>query len=306
MTNRVVFVGSINVDSILHIDQLPQPGETINMRSFSKAAGGKGANQAVAAARAGAQTTFIGRIGSDSNGDFMRSQLTENHIDISHVSTKDDLQTGQAYILLQKSGQNSIIVQHGANYALSETDVLGAKPIISTADFVVTELETPIPAAISAFKLAHEAGRKTIFNPAPAQRELPETLLNLTDLIVPNETESEMITGIKVTDQASMQASARYYHDLGIDNVIITLGDQGSFMSCQGVDQMIPAFKVKALDTTAAGDTFIGALAAELRPDFTNIKDAIVYGSKASSLTVQKLGAFPSIPTRQEVARTLY
>lgn len=306
MTNRVVFVGSINVDSILHIDQLPQPGETINMRSFSKAAGGKGANQAVAAARAGAQTTFIGRIGADSNGDFMRSQLTENHIDISHVSTKDELQTGQAYILLQKSGQNSIIVQHGANYALSEADVLTAKPIISTADFVVTELETPIPAAVAAFKLAHEAGRKTIFNPAPAQHELPKNLLNLTDLIVPNETESEMITGIKVTDQASMRASARYYHDLGIDNVIITLGDQGSFMSCQGVDQMVPAFKVKALDTTAAGDTFIGALAAELRPDFTNIKAAVVYASKASSLTVQKLGAFPSIPTRQEVAKTLY
>ncbi|KRK74246.1 ribokinase [Lacticaseibacillus nasuensis] len=305
MSNTVAVIGSINVDSILHIKALPQPGETIAMEAFSKAAGGKGANQAVAAARAGAATSFVGRVGDDANADFMLKQLADNGITTADITRTANQQTGQAYILLQASGQNSIIVQAGANFDLTEADIDAAKATIQAADFVIAQFETPIPAAIRAFTLAHEAGKLTILNPAPAKREIPEALLAVTDLIMPNETESEVITGIPVTDEASMAANAKYYHERGIAGVIITLGSTGSYVATQTVHEIVPAFKVKAVDTTAAGDTFIGALAAELRPDLSNLVAAVRYASKSSSFTVQKLGAFPSIPTRAVVAAAL-
>lgn len=305
MTNKIVIVGSINVDNILHIQSLPQPGETISMTAFSKAAGGKGANQAVAAARAAAQTSFIGRVGDDDNGRFMLAQLKSDGIATRDVQVTSGQQTGQAYILLQASGQNSIIIQHGANFDVTTADVEASTDTISAADFTIAQFETPISATIRAFELAHAAGKKTILNPAPAQADLPEQLLRATDLIMPNETESEVITGIKVKDEVSMKASADYFHRLGITAVIITLGAKGSYVSAPDLAQIIPAFKVKAVDTTAAGDTFIGAMAAELKPDLSNLAQAIRYASKASSFTVQTLGAFPSIPKRSTVEHAL-
>lgn len=303
MTNKVVVIGSINVDSIMHIDNLPKPGETIKMNSFSKAGGGKGANQAVAAARSEAETSFIGRVGDDSNGKLMLKLLKEDHIDTQHITVVPKGDTGQSYILLQKSGQNSIIYQAGANSLVTAEDVDQAQDIIKQSDFIVTEFETPIPAAIAAFKVARTAQKVTILNPAPAVKKIPEELLKLTDIITPNETESELISGIKITDEDSLKKSADFYHNLGISGVIITLGSKGSFVSLNGKSEQIPAFKVDAVDTTAAGDTFIGALSSELNPDLSNIHDAIVYASKASSLTVQKLGAFPSIPKRESVLK---
>ncbi|WP_025024307.1 ribokinase [Companilactobacillus nodensis] len=301
MMNKVTVVGSINVDSILHIKQLPQPGETIGMQSFSKAAGGKGANQAVSAARSDAETYFIGCVGDDSNGEFMLKQLNDNRINTDNIRTVTGSNTGQAYILLQESGQNSIIVQAGANFELNQTDIQNAMETIQTSDFVISEFETPMDTGIIAFQFAHQAGKKTILNPAPANDEIPADLLSLTDLIVPNETESELITGIKITDEQSMEDSARYYERFGIKNVIITIGEHGSYVSLNGTGKIVPAFKVDAVDTTAAGDTFIGALASVLETDFSNLFDAVTYASRASSLTVQKLGAFPSIPARQAV-----
>ncbi|MEN2316406.1 ribokinase [Lacticaseibacillus paracasei] len=305
MPNHVVVIGSINVDSILHIQRLPQPGETIKMDTFSQAAGGKGANQAVAAARSGAKTSFIGRVGDDANAAFMRGELVKNQIDTQYVATTVGTQTGQAYILLQASGQNSIIIQHGANFEVTPADVQRAADLIQSADFVVAEFETPVDATAEAFKIAKAAGKMTILNPAPAQKDLPAALLKNVDLIAPNETESELITGIPVVDEDSMWASAAYYHELGIRGVIITLGSKGSFISLDGEATIVPAFKVKAVDTTAAGDTFIGALASVLQTDLKNIVTAATYASMASSFTVQKLGAFPSIPMGDEVRAAL-
>lgn len=305
MPNHVVVIGSINVDSILHIQRLPQPGETIKMDTFSQAAGGKGANQAVAAARSGAKTSFIGRVGDDANAAFMRGELVKNQIDTQYVATTVGTQTGQAYILLQASGQNSIIIQHGANFEVTPADVQRAADLIQSADFVVAEFETPVDATAEAFKIAKAAGKMTILNPAPAQKDLPAALLKNVDLIAPNETESELITGISVVDEDSMRASAAYYHELGIRGVIITLGSKGSFISLDGEATIVPAFKVKAVDTTAAGDTFIGALASVLQTDLKNIVTAATYASMASSFTVQKLGAFPSIPMGDEVRAAL-
>lgn len=305
MPNHVVVIGSINVDSILHIQRLPQPGETIKMDTFSQAAGGKGANQAVAAARSGAKTSFIGRVGDDANAAFMRGELVKNQIDTQYVATTVGTQTGQAYILLQASGQNSIIIQHGANFEVTPADVQRAADLIQSADFVVAEFETPVDATAEAFKIAKAAGKMTILNPAPAQKDLPAALLKNVDFIAPNETESELITGIPVVDEDSMRASAAYYHELGIRGVIITLGSKGSFISLDGEATIVPAFKVKAVDTTAAGDTFIGALASVLQTDLKNIVTAATYASMASSFTVQKLGAFPSIPMGDEVRAAL-
>ena len=303
--NKVTIIGSINVDNILHIKKLPQPGETIAMTEFSKAAGGKGANQAIASVRGKNETVFVGRVGDDENGNFMLNQFKDNGIKIEHIITSKNQQTGQAYILLQETGQNSIIIQHGANFDLSVEDVEAAKEDIISSDFVIAQFETPLEATIAAFKLAHEAGKITILNPAPARRDIPEELLKLTDIITPNETEAESITGIKVTDEKSMQASAKYFHNLGVKGVIITLGNIGSYVSYGEISEVVPAFKVKAVDTTAAGDTFLGALASELKTDLSNIKESVIYASKSSSFTVQKLGAFPSIPTREVVEAAL-
>lgn len=303
--NKVTIIGSINVDNILHIKKLPQPGETIAMTEFSKAAGGKGANQAIASVRGKNETVFVGRVGDDENGNFMLNQFKDNGIKIEHIVTSKNQQTGQAYILLQETGQNSIIIQHGANFDLSVEDVEAAKEDIISSDFVIAQFETPLEATIAAFKLAHEAGKITILNPAPARGDIPAELLKLTDIITPNETEAESITGIKVTDEKSMQASAKYFHNLGVKGVIITLGSIGSYVSYGEISEVVPAFKVKAVDTTAAGDTFLGALASELKTDLSNIKESVIYASKSSSFTVQKLGAFPSIPERTVVEQAL-
>ncbi|WP_125711292.1 ribokinase [Lacticaseibacillus porcinae] len=305
MTNSIAVVGSINVDSILHIDRLPQPGETISMQTFSKAAGGKGANQAVAAARAGAKVAFIGGVGHDDNGRFMLHQMAADGIDTQGVTTFADAQTGQAYILLQASGQNSIIVQHGANFVLRAEHIMDRQATLTDVDYTIAQFEVPTSVIQAAFDQTKAVGHHTILNPAPAQTELSDKLLAVTDLIVPNETESGLITGIAVTDLASMQANAAWYHDHGVQAVIITLGAKGSYVSYGDLEMIVPAFKVKAVDTTAAGDTFIGALAAELNPDFSNFETAIRYASMSSAFTVQTLGAFPSIPQRQTVVDVL-
>lgn len=303
--NKVTIVGSINVDNILHIKKLPQPGETIAMTEFSKAAGGKGANQAVASSRADSKTVFVGRVGSDDNGRYMLNQFKDNGINIDHVAVTENQQTGQAYILLQESGQNSIIIQHGANFDVSASDVREAQDQIEDSDFVIAQFETPLDAIIEAFKIARNAGKATILNPAPARSDIPDELLKLTDLITPNETEVQSITGIEVVDEASMKKAADKLHEMGVKGIIITVGEKGSYVSYEDLEQIIPAFKVKAVDTTAAGDTFIGALASELKPDLSNLKESIIYASKSSSFTVQKLGAFPSIPSRKIVEQAL-
>lgn len=302
---RVLVVGSINVDRILQIPQLPLPGETIKMTGLTSAAGGKGANQAVAAARSGAQTTFIGNVGADADGKMMRQTLQDNQIEIGAVGVASSTVTGQAYVLLQASGQNSIIINSGANDLLTATTVTAQAAIIEKQHFIVAELETPVAATIAAFRIAHQARIPTILNPAPARANLPAKLLASTDLIVPNETESASLTGIQITDQASMQASATFFHQLGIPAVVITLGAAGCYYSYADQQGIIPGLTVPVVDTTAAGDTFIGALAAKLTPDFSNLVAALQYATQASALTVQQMGALPSIPQQAAILAAL-
>ena len=300
MSNKVTVVGSLNVDTTLRIKRMPLPGETLAAADKTSAAGGKGANQAVAAARSGAKTAFIGQVGTDNGSEMMIKDLQDNGIDTTGIRENDQVGTGSAAILLDEDGQNSILVYGGANQQLSVDDVVAAKQQIAVADFVIAQFETPQSATLKAFQIAKANGVKTILNPAPAQ-EIDPALLKLTDLIIPNETESASLTGIIITDETSMLMSAAKYAQMGVRNLIITVGAKGAFYCTQDGYNFVPAFKVNAVDTTAAGDTFIGSLASQLKPDMSNIEKALVYAQRASSLAVQKMGALPSIPTHDEI-----
>jgi ribokinase len=303
MSNKVVVLGSLNVDTILQVDRFPEPGETLALKNKQMAGGGKGANQAIAAARSGAATSFIGKVGTDENGQFMLKQLVDSGVSTDLVGVSKTAGTGQAFVMLENSGENRIMIYGGSNAELNEEDVNQAMEQIDQADFIVAQLETPLPTTQHAFELAKKAGVTTILNPAPAVKNFPQALLALSDIITPNETEAEILTGIAVTDEASMQQAAEKLHEMGVKLVIITLGSKGVYYHDGKKAGMVPAFKVNALDTTAAGDTFLGSFSSELKPDLSNLEAAIKYGNKASSLAVQKMGAQPSIPTRSDVLK---
>lgn len=298
---KIVVVGSSNVDTTLHVKDFPKPGETINASEVTMAAGGKGANQAVAAAKSGAETQFISRVGEDSTGEFMLKQLKNYGVSLEYVQTTAGQNTGHAYITLNDNGQNDIIIDHGANYSLSVSDIDAASNLLGEVDCVIAQFETPLEATIEAFKLAKRQGAVTVLNPAPAIKNIPQELLQLTDVITPNETESAAITGIEINEENDLKLSAAKLHEMGVSNVVITYGDKGAYISTAVAEKLVPAFKVSAVDTTAAGDTFLGFLAGNLNKDLTNIEQAAVIASRASSIAVQRLGAQPSIPTAKEV-----
>ncbi|HEJ7633644.1 TPA: ribokinase [Staphylococcus aureus] len=301
MTNKVVILGSTNVDQFLTVERYAQPGETLHVEEAQKAfGGGKGANQAIATARMQADTTFITKIGTDGVADFILEDFKVAHIDTSYIIKTAEAKTGQAFITVNAEGQNTIYVYGGANMTMTPEDVINAKDAIINADFVVAQLEVPIPAIISAFEIAKAHGVTTVLNPAPA-KALPNESLSLIDIIVPNETEAELLSGIKVTNEQSMKDNANYFLSIGIKTVLITLGKQGTYFATKNQSQHIEAYKVNAIDTTAAGDTFIGAFVSRLNKSQDNLADAIDFGNKASSLTVQKHGAQASIPLLEEV-----
>lgn len=299
--NHVTVIGSINLDTTLRVQHMPKPGETIHAKEHFTAGGGKGANQAVAAKRSDAETYFIGAVGNDAAGSMMTDLLSQEGIDISGVVTLERKSTGQAFITVDDEGENSITIFSGANNEITPSQVQSFKAVIEKSDFIIAQFESAINSTIEAFKIAREANVRTILNPAPALKNVPSELLAVTDMIVPNETETEILTGIKVVDDQSLEKAANYFHDLGIEAVLITLGSKGAFYHVNGHSGIVPAYRVKAVDTTAAGDTFIGALSSVLTKDFSNLEEAIRYGNRASSLTVQRFGAQPSIPFKQEL-----
>ena len=303
--NTITIVGSINLDRTIRVGQMPKPGETMHTKEIFSSGGGKGANQAVAAKRSEAKTHFIGAIGQDDAGQVMFELLTQEGIDLTGVATLENQATGQAYIIVDSQGENSIMIHAGANNGFTPDHVRAHQETIKQSDFLIAQFESDLESTIEAFTIARAADVVTILNPAPAFEKVPEALLKVTDMIVPNETETEILTGIKITDEASMQEAATVLHDWGIQAVIITVGSKGAFYSVDGRSGMVPAFKVEAVDTTAAGDTFIGSLSSVLKKDFSNLEAAIRYGNKASSLTVQRFGAQPSIPYKKELSEEI-
>ena len=304
MSNKVAVLGSINVDTTYHMERFPEPGETLAAKDKSSAPGGKGANQAVAAARSGSQTYFIGMVGTDAEGKFMREALQADGIDTSHIGNDPHHGTGTALVTLDANGQNDIMVYGGANQAMTTANLKDLDALMEEVDFLVTQFETPQEVALAAFKAAKAHDVITVLNPAPAKEILPE-LLAYTDVIAPNETESALLSGIEITDEASLVQTAQAFQEKGVTTTLITLGSKGAFFATKDDHGIVPAFKVKAVDTTAAGDTFLGALISQLDPAMTNLADAIRYAQRASSLTVQRMGAMPSIPTEVEVTAAL-
>lgn len=297
--SKIVVVGSSNTDMIIQVDKIPVPGETVLGGKFSTAAGGKGANQAVAASRAGGDVTFIASIGNDALGDQALEGFRRNGINVDHIKRVEKAASGVALIFVAKNGENSIAVASGANAYLDPDDVVNSKSLISQAKILLMQLETPIETVNRAAQLAHEAGVKVVLNPAPAQK-LDDELLKMISILTPNETETELLTNIKVKDIASASKAAEVLLGKGIDSVLITLGARGVFLANGKKQELIPGFKVEAVDTTAAGDVFNGALAVGLAENKL-IDEAIQFANAAAALSVTKLGAQPSAHSREEI-----
>jgi ribokinase len=293
MSKKILVIGSSNTDMTIKSPRLPAPGETILGGTFVMGPGGKGANQAVAASRLGGDVTFICKVGRDMFGENAVKGYQKEGIDTSHTLYSDQA-SGTALILVDDSGENCIAVAPGANGDLSPADIDSVADVIKKADYLILQLEIPVESVLRAAKIAHEAGVYVILNPAPACK-LPKEIFKYISLITPNQTESALMTGIEVKDEASRTKAIESFHKMGVKDVIVTLGSKGSLV-CQGNEQiMVEALKVKAVDATAAGDTFCGAVCVALSEGKT-LEEAARFATKASALTVQKMGAQSSIP----------
>ncbi|EKS6649318.1 ribokinase [Enterobacter hormaechei] len=296
---NLVVLGSINADHILNLETFPTPGETVTGNQYQVAFGGKGANQAVAAGRSGANIAFIACTGDDDTGERVRKQLVSDRIDIAPVSVVAGESTGVALIFVNAEGENVIGIHAGANAALTTERVEAQRGIIAGAEALLMQLESPVESVLAAAKIAHENHTSVVLNPAPA-RVLSDELLALVDIITPNETEAEKLTGIRVENDDDAARAAFALHEKGIGTVIITLGSRGVWASVNGEGRRIPGFKVKAIDTIAAGDTFNGALVTALL-EGKAMDDAIRFAHAAAAIAVTRKGAQPSVPWRKEI-----
>ncbi|EEX40044.1 ribokinase [Vibrio furnissii] len=297
--NKLVVLGSVNADHVLQVPSFPRPGETLHGRNYQVIPGGKGANQAVAAARLNADIGFIACVGDDSFGINIRESFKLDGMNIRGVKMQPNCPTGIAMIQVSDSGENSICISAEANAKLTAEAIDPDLQHIRDAKYLLMQLETPLDGIVKAAQVAKEARTNVILNPAPA-RELPDVLLSCVDVITPNETEAEVLTGITVSDDASAQLAADALHGKGIEIVMITLGAKGVWLSQNGRGALIPGFRVQATDTTAAGDTFNGALVTGLLEEMP-LESAIKFAHAAAAISVTRFGAQTSIPNREEV-----
>jgi len=300
---RIFVVGSSNTDMIVKAAQIPRPGETVLGGAFQMAAGGKGANQAVAAARAGGRVTFVARVGNDDFGHRAIAGFRREGIDSKYVLKTGQAASGIALIIVDGRGENSIAVASGANARLSPADIRKATRAFRAGDILLLQLETPLATVRAAARAARARGLRVILNPAPA-RELDDALLANVDILTPNETEAERLTGTKIRTRQDMARASRKLRDRGVGSVLITLGARGVFLSDGVASRIISGFKVKAVDTIAAGDVFNGALAVALAEGRT-LESAARFANAAAAISVTRLGAQPSAPRRKEIERFL-
>lgn len=303
MNANITVVGSSNTDMIIQTAQIPRPGETVLGGAFSMAAGGKGANQAVGAARAGGKVTFIARVGDDMFGTKAIEGFTNDGINVAHVIRDKTAPSGVALIFVADDGENSIAVASGANARLSPADVEAARDSITSAAALVCQLETPMETVIAAASIAADAGVTVILNPAPAQ-PLANNLLRHVSVLTPNESEAELLTGIKVTDDAGAMKAAQALQARGVKTILITLGPRGTFVASEKVNELVPSIKVDPVDSTAAGDVFNGALAVALA-EGKQLLEAVRFANVAAAFSVTRLGAQPSAPRRAEIEACL-
>jgi len=292
--SNVTVIGSANVDFTVRVDRLPSPGQTVLGQDFYQSLGGKGANQAVAALRAGATVTFLAKLGTDAHGQQLGLHLAFLGLPRESLLTDPSLPTGVALIMVDEKGRNLIAVAPGSNQALMVEDVKRASRLISEAAVLLVQLEVPLPAVAEALRIAKKHGVTTILNPAPAQ-PLSRDVLKLVDVLTPNESEAQALTGVK-----DVAAAARALAQQGVRAVVATLGDRGALLIRPDHAREFPAYAVKAVDATAAGDAFNGALACALA-EGRSLEDAIVFANAAGALTTTKRGALESLPTRSEI-----
>lgn len=296
---KILVVGSANTDMVIRTDHFPVPGETIIGGAFSLVPGGKGANQAVAAARLGGDVCFITQLGTDVFGNQNLENFKKEGIDTSLIRQNPEQPSGVALITVDKSGENTIIVAPGANHALTVEEISAASNAFQQADIVLVQLEVPLPVVLDVCQKAYGLGKRVILNPAPAM-DLPDNIFQFLYLITPNETEAEFLTGVKVHGEASAYQAASRLRNKGVKRIIITLGEGGAFLFTDSFQGIIPTSKVKVKDTTAAGDTFSGALAVALG-NGKSLEKAIAFALKAATLSVQRFGAQTSIPYLEEM-----
>ena len=301
LMKKILILGSSNTDMVVKSERLPKPGETMIGGDFMINPGGKGANQAVAASRLGGDVIFVCKVGNDDFGERTCAILEKEKIDTSYIIKEKGGISGVALITVDKDGENSIVVASGTNASFSVSDLSDVKDVIKNASILVLQLEIPIGTAIEASKIAKENGVTVMLNPAPAPSNgIPKELLDNVDIIIPNETEAEIITGIEVFNSETAVKAAEVMNGMGISTVIITMGSKGAFLKDNKHSILIPSTKVNAIDTTAAGDTFCGALSVAFA-ESQDIVDAIKFACKASAIAVTRMGAQASIPYRKEL-----
>jgi ribokinase len=302
MRRTIVVVGSSNTDMVVQVPSLPAAGETVLGESLVIAAGGKGANQAVAAARLGADVTFVCRLGTDMFGERSLEGLKKEGLHTQHVVRDETNPSGVALIMVEERAENLIAVAPGANGRLSVEDVDAARDAIAEAGVLLLQLEIPLDAVRRAAHLGRRAGAVVILNPAPA-RPLDEELLREISILTPNAGEAKMLTGIEPNDPESCRRAAGFLRERGVETAIITLGEKGAFLSTDDHVGLVPGRSVEAVDTTAAGDAFNGALAHALASR-GELPSAVDFANRAAALSVTRLGAQPSLPTRDELERS--
>lgn len=297
---NILVVGSMNMDLVVNTDEIPKVGETILGNSLSQIPGGKGANQAVAMAKLGGDVTFLGKVGDDSFGLDLIKSMEDSKVDISHIETMAD-STGIAVINVDKAGNNNIVVIPGANWSVDVDYLHRHKSAFEKADIVVFQLEIPMATVKEGLRLAKDLGKTTILNPAPAL-DLDDETIKYIDILIPNEHELARMAGIPVVDEKSMLAAAKILMDKGVKQIIVTLGSKGALYIDEDVEEFYEAFKVKVVDTTAAGDSFIGGFTTSYVED-GQISKAINMGQKTAALSIQEFGAQSSLPTKTEVEK---
>lgn len=294
----ILVIGSSNTDMTVKTAKLPVPGETVLGGEFIMGAGGKGANQAVAAKRLGGDVAFVCKVGKDVFGDNAIKDYEKEGLETSLVM-RSDKPSGVALITVDENAENCIVVASGANNDISEADIDAIADQIRNASILLLQLEIPVPAVRRAVEIAHEAGVFTVLNPAPAC-ELPEEIYKNISLIIPNRTEAATLTGVSVDDSASLEKAVAVLRERGVEKVVVTVGSEGSLIFDGETSTLVPAIKVNAIDTTAAGDTFCAGICVGLSEGKT-LKEAVEFATKASSVTVQRMGAQASIPFRNEL-----